>query len=148
MNEDRVRAQLAVDEGKRLKVYRDSLGLPTVGIGHLVRPSDNLKVGDVISEARCNELFSQDFARTVSACKARISGWDTFPGEVQEILVNMAFNLGIDGLLAFKNTLRHIRERNYAAAARGMSQSLWAKQVKSRATRLIDRMEALATSTT
>ena len=56
------------------------------------------------------------------------------------ILVNMSFNLGLKGLLGFKNTLRFISEKNYEQAASNMKQSLWARQVKVRADELIERM--------
>ena len=56
------------------------------------------------------------------------------------ILINMAFNLGLKGLLGFKNTLRFISEKNYEQASRNMLQSLWAKQVKVRAEELAERM--------
>ena len=46
---ERLRKQLAIDEGERLDVYNDHLDQPTVGIGHLVLPTDNLALGDNIS---------------------------------------------------------------------------------------------------
>ena len=48
---------MALREGRRNDVYLDTLGKPTVGIGHLVVAADNLKVGDVISDARVSDLF-------------------------------------------------------------------------------------------
>jgi hypothetical protein len=47
-------------EGCRTTVYSDSRGLPTVGIGHLVVPADNLQLDDVISMDRVNALFASD----------------------------------------------------------------------------------------
>lgn len=135
--------QLRVDEGQRLTVYKDTKGLPTVGVGHLVRPLDRLSVGDIISQDRANEWFYYDVLRTLLACETRIEGWSDFPGEVQEILANMAFNLGIDGLLTFKNTLACICRRDYAGAANGMENSRWYKQVGYRSKRLVARMRAL-----
>ena len=52
----------------------------------------------------------------------------------------MAFNLGVQGLLKFRNTLGMVRDGDYDGAARGMLASLWARQVKGRATRLADQM--------
>lgn len=57
------------------------------------------------------------------------------------ILINMAFNMGIKGLLGFRNTLRYISEGNYKQAGANMRKSLWYKQVTSRAERLAKRME-------
>lgn len=58
----------------------------------------------------------------------------------QTILINMAFNMGLLGLLKFKNTLRYIKEGNYAQAAANMKQSLWYRQTGSRAVELVRRM--------
>ena len=46
----KIRVKMIKEEGIKREVYLDSLGKPTVGIGHLVRPEDNLKVGQVISQ--------------------------------------------------------------------------------------------------
>lgn len=54
----------------------------------------------------------------------------------QDALFNMAFNLGVEGLLQFKNTLAAIKAGNYVGGADGMLQSLWARQVGNRAARL------------
>ena len=56
------------------------------------------------------------------------------------VLINMAFNMGVQGLLGFKNTLRYISEKNYNQAAANMRKSLWAQQVGRRALELSDRM--------
>lgn len=143
MNIARLMNQLKEDEGVRLKVYKDTRGLPTVGVGHLVIPADMLHVGDRITQERCDQLFEADLLRTLTACAREIEGWDTFPEEVQEILANMAYNLGIVGLLKFKRTLGYIRDGAYDLASHGLEDSLWYKQVKNRAKRLIARLRAL-----
>jgi lysozyme len=56
------------------------------------------------------------------------------------VLVNMAFNMGINGLLGFKHTLELVRTGNYADAADAMLNSKWAEQVGPRAKRLSEQM--------
>lgn len=56
------------------------------------------------------------------------------------VLINMAFNLGMAGLLKFKNTLAFVKAQNYEQAARNMEQSLWYTQVGHRARELVKRM--------
>jgi lysozyme len=58
----------------------------------------------------------------------------------QAVLLNMSFQLGIAGLLSFKNTLLLIRAGDYEAASKGMLQSLWASQTPIRAKRLSEQM--------
>ena len=40
MNLEKLREQLAIDEGKVLEIYHDHLGYPTFGIGNLILESD------------------------------------------------------------------------------------------------------------
>jgi lysozyme len=144
MNRERLEAQLRVDEGLRLTVYLDTRGLATVGVGHLVHPADLLHVGDRITPARCQALFAADLGRTLADCEREVVGWQTFPGAVQEILANMAYNLGIVGLLKFYTLLHCVRVGDYAGAAAAMVQSRWYTQVGDRSRRLVARMRALA----
>ncbi len=58
------------------------------------------------------------------------------PELVQEVLLNMAFNLGVEGLLGFRQTLALLAARDYAGAAQSMLASRWAGQVGQRAARL------------
>lgn len=71
INTKRLMRQLEIDEGKKLKVYYDTEGLLTVGIGHLIKNTDppeirNLKVGDSITEDQCRELFNNDLAIAIA----------------------------------------------------------------------------------
>lgn len=70
-----------------------------------------------------------------------LSWYRAAPFVVKTILINMAFNMGIKGLLGFKNTLSYIRQGNYEQAATNMRKSLWYKQVSARAEELSKRME-------
>lgn len=57
------------------------------------------------------------------------------------VLINMLHNLGLKGLLGFKNTLKYMGEKAYKNAAANMRKSLWAKQVGRRAAYLSERIE-------
>jgi lysozyme len=56
-----------VTNGMILKVYLDSRNLPTVGMGHLVKSSDNLKVGDIISLEKARDFAKKDKFKAVNA---------------------------------------------------------------------------------
>jgi hypothetical protein len=56
------------------------------------------------------------------------------------ILINMGFNLGLVGLLKFRNTLAYVKAKEYNKAAANMRKSLWFKQVGRRAEELSNRM--------
>lgn len=144
MDIDALRKQLEIDEGKRLVVYLDSEGLPTVGIGHLVQEKDNLKLGDVISEERCIELFDKDVQIALASCHRVFPLFSRFPEEVKQIMANMMFNLGETRFRNFRKMIAAVENRDWKEAARQMEDSKWYRQVKSRGKRLVSRMEALA----
>jgi len=140
MDRKRLEAQLVEDEGKRLIVYKDSLGFPTVGIGHLVTKADGLFVGDTISDERCDALFQADLDNTIKFIQAyhqTLMAYEGQPDTVQEAIVNMCFNLGIKGLLGFPHFLADLAAKNYEAAAHELETSLWSKQVGARAARIV-----------
>lgn len=76
-----------------------------------------------------------------SALVKALSWYNSASFVTKTILINMAFNMGIKGLLGFRNTLAYVGQKNYAAAATNMRKSLWYQQVTNRAERLAKRME-------
>ena len=139
----RLRNELAVDEGKVLKIYKDHLGYPTFGIGHLVIKEDpeyNQPVGTPVSEQRVNEVFDKDIMTTINDCKKLYSDFLYLPEEAQLIIANMMFNLGYNRLSKFRNMKKAVDERDWNRAADEMMDSTWYKQVTKRADRLVNRM--------
>ena len=105
-------------------------------------PEYGLMVGDSVSKERVQEAFEADLAVACNECSVLYSwDWDQFPEEVQEILVNMLFNLGRPRLTKFKKMNANLRNRNWAAAAIEGRDSRWYRQVGNRAERLMTRME-------
>lgn len=62
------------------------------------------------------------------------------PFVIQTVFLNMIFNLGRVRLSKFENTLRFLRERNYAQVADNLEKSLWHRQVGGRAVELVERV--------
>jgi len=147
MNREAVFEQLKIDEGVVYEIYNDHLGYPTFGVGHLVLESDpehGQPVGTPVSEERVRECFERDLDTAISECVVLYGdAWEGFPGEVQEVLVNMLFNLGRPRLSKFKNFNTKLTEGDYAGAAPEGLDSLWARQVGARADRLMARLEAV-----
>lgn len=146
MNREAIYEQLKVDEGVVYEIYEDHLGYATFGVGHLVLESDpehGQPVGTPVSEDRVRECFEKDLDTAISECVVLYGAetWDNFPGEVQEVLVNMLFNLGRPRLSKFKNFNTKLIEGDYAGAAPEGLDSLWARQVGARANRLMERLE-------
>ena len=135
--------QLKIDEGIVYEIYKDHLGYPTFGIGHLVLDSDpeyGQEVGTPVSEERCLEVFDHDLEVTVNECKVLFPDFDEKLDEVQEILINMMFNMGRTRLSKFKKFIGALNEENYDEAANQLMDSRWYHQVGNRSVRLVERM--------
>jgi len=147
MNLERLQEDLATDEGVVYEVYLDHLGLPTVGIGHLILESDpeyGAEVGTPVTEERVTELFQQDCEIVLADCQILYPDFDDLPEEAQLIIANMMFNMGRPRLSKFKGMKRGVDTRDWDTAADEMVDSGWYRQVTNRAERLVKRMRALA----
>ena len=148
MNLDLLREELKTDEGVKYEVYLDHLGLPTCGIGHLIKdtdPEQGLEVGTAISEERVNELFDEDIQVTLQECRYLYEDFDDLPEEAQRIIANMMFNLGRPRLSRFLKMKQHVDNRDFISASEEMKNSKWYRQVTNRAERLCQRMEDIET---
>ncbi len=145
MNRESVYDQLKIDEGVEYEIYKDHLGYPTFGVGHLVLKTDyeyGKEVGTPVSVERVRECFEADLDIAISECDALYEEgvFGNLPGEVQEILVNMMFNMGRTRLSKFKKMHAAILEGNWTEAAKEGTDSLWYRQVTNRADRLMERL--------
>ena len=147
MNKDKLREEIAEDEGCKYEVYLDHLGLPTCGIGHLITEADEeygKPGGTVVEQDRVQNLFALDMAVTIDECKVLYPDFEDLPEEVQHIIANMCFNMGRPRLSKFKMMQAAVNARDWNEAAEQMIDSKWYTQVPNRARRLVDRMRALA----
>lgn len=132
-----LKRQLAGDEDKRKHVYKDHLGYYTIGIGRLV---DDRKPGSGLRESEIEFMLNNDVDDRMNELTKRIPWFQDLDDARKGVLLNMSFQMGVDGLLGFKNTLAMVESGDYISAARGMLQSLWARQTPERAARMADQM--------
>ena len=126
------------EEGYRELVYRCSEGYPSIGIGWKIgRKEDSLEsykfmsVSERIAEMKCSERISE--IRAELGAKLPFFFLQTIPR--QTMLISMAYQMGVDGLMGFKNMLKAIEDRDYSEAAMEGLDSRWAKQTPERAER-------------
>jgi len=143
-NIPRLMSQLRQDEGERLEVYKDSLGYLTAGVGHLVRSSDELKLGDKITQQQSDDWFKEDVEIAVKNCMSYIGyAYNFQPDVVQECLINMVFNMGVSSVAKFVQFLGLIQGKAYKTAAKDLEGTLWYKQVGSRAVRICNTLRSV-----
>lgn len=113
-------------------------GMPwTVGFGFTQGVTPDTRM----PREQAERMLEQKVADMDATLKNTLSWYDSASFVTKTILINMAFNMGVKGLLGFKNTLKYISEKNYVQAAANMRKSLWYQQVTNRAERLAKRME-------
>ena len=129
--------QLRGDEDVRAQAYTDSLGYLTIGIGRLI---DARKPGSGLRPIEMDFMLANDIDERTVALTKLLPWLYLLDSPRQGVLLNMSFQLGVEGLMGFKNTLELIRKGQFAAAADGMLQSKWAVQTPARAGRLAEQM--------
>ena len=130
-----LKEQLIRHEGLRLTVYDCPAGYKTIGVGR------NLE-GKGVTEEEAMYLLDNDIKDFQESLSRELPWFDSLDECRRNILTNMAFNLGISGLLKFKNTLLAVENENWEEAASQMLDSRWAQQVGSRATELSGLMKS------
>lgn len=150
MNLSLLTTELMRDEGVVLTPYRCPAGKLTVGAGrnlddNPLSPAELAEIGHDARTApitRCQAayLLGNDIRRIMAALDKTIPWWSHLDEVRRRVLVNMAYNLGVGGLMEFHGTLRLLEIGHYKTAAITMLQSVWAGQVGRRATRLAEMM--------
>ena len=125
---ERIKAKIELEEGRESKMYRCPAGYNTIGIGHNL---DANGIGDKAIDA----IFEEDLEKVVKELDKKLAWWRDAPDNVQRVLVDLTFNMGMPRLLKFKNTLRLIKNRDYKKSSYALLKSLYAKQVRNRANR-------------
>lgn len=154
LNREVLRAELQRDEGNKLKAYKDTLGLWSIGVGRNLDRGDGgitkhetetLKITRAsclqkgITQAQCDALLDNDINAIMAALDVKLPWWRSLDPVRQRVMVNLGM-MGIgnanSGLLSFHNTLEATRTHRWEDAAKGLLASKYAKQVGARATRL------------
>lgn len=124
---------LISDEGYRKFKYQCTEGFWTIGIGFNIDAGMDLELAKIIAKYFIDK-------REAELTKA-LPWFSELDDNRKLALLNMAFQLGTEGLLKFKRTLEAIRQGKYKEASEYMLDSLWAKQTPPRARRMAKIIE-------
>jgi lysozyme len=136
---------LIYEEGLRLHPYLCPLGYWTIGVGHLIdcRKGGMLPPGIhcfPISEIAARQMLTDDIHKVHTGLVMNLSFWKDLSKVRQVCLISMAFQMGIQGLLGFKNMILDLSFEQWKHAAAEMLDSRWAKQTPKRARRISEAM--------
>ena len=126
--------QLIRHEGLRLKPYTDTVGKITIGVGRNLTDVGILK-------AEALSMLDTDIQQASDDLRRECPWVDNLDWARKAVLINMTFNMGIEKLLKFVQTLSAVESGEYKFAAAHMLDSVWAKQVGNRAIELSKIME-------
>lgn len=140
---DELTAQLKRDEGEVIEngrhvAYHDHLGYLTLGIGRLI----DARRGGGITEHEADYLLSNDIHARQRQLSDKLPWFSGLDQARRGALINMAFQLGVSGLLNFKKSLAHMERGNYRLAADEFLRSNWAKQTPIRANRVAEQIRS------
>jgi len=156
-NLDEVAKMIEKHEGKRNKVYPDTEGIPTIGIGFnlnrydarnklksLGLNYDSVRNGNQsLTDQQIYHLFKEDLNEAIGAAQSFLPNFNEHPAKVQGVVINMAFNLGANRLASFVKFKEALINKDYSAAANEMIDSKWYKQVGNRSIELENIMNGV-----
>lgn len=120
-------------EGLRLKPYRDTEGILTVGYGRNLEKGISQRVADLLFEEDMNDVYHDcnklDWYRRLTPAR-------------QAVIENMIFNLGYTKFRGFKKTIQYIKDKDFIGAGNEMLRSRWAEQVGNRSVELAQMMQS------
>lgn len=138
---DAIKQMIIKHEGLRTRPYKDSLGLWTVGVGHLIGDGKSLpdNMNREFSKDEVMAMFEQDFAHHYAIAQ-NTPGWDKASETAKGAMIDLAFNMG-QWWKKFPNTAKALAAGDWSAAAAGLRDSKWASQVKGRAATITAMIE-------
>lgn len=134
LDREKLTKQLIDEEGVCLFAYPDAQGFTTIGIGHLI---DHRKGGSIDIDT-AYYILNKDIDEKCRQLDVYIHWWRDHNEVRQRLMVDLAFNLGIEGLLRFHNTLQCWQSGDYDGAANHLLDSKVAREQN------IDRYQKLA----
>ena len=144
MNMDRLKDSVKQHEGYRNKVYLDTLGKRTVGVGHLC-VEDFWEDDKEYEEKFLMEILQKDLQQAIRGARSLMEehGCADIDEKAEEILIEMVFQLGMTGVSKFKNMWKALAEKNYIGASYEMLDSRWSKQTPNRAKAMAKTMKEI-----
>lgn len=120
-------------EGIKLKLYKDSLGLWTIGCGRLLDPS----MGGSISQDEALLMLDNDMAKAYDNC-AKYPWFSGLSEPRKAAVINLMFNLGAPRFAGFKHFIAAMAAGDYGTAADELVDSKWYHQVARRGPEIVN----------
>ena len=128
--------RLKAFEGYRRHAYHCSLDHLTIGYGTMIEEGGH-GVPEYIAE-----LLLRDYLQTIETRLKAHDWYSALDTARQHCILEMAYQMGVEGVLGFRNMIAALERGDYAEAANQALDSLWAKQTPNRARDVAERLAA------
>ena len=115
-------------------VYKDSLGIDTIGYGFAIKDLE-------LDEDICDIILERKLHNLEDSVNFKFSWYKYMPQEIKDVVMEMCYQLGVTGVSKFKKTLAHLQNKRWEEASVEMLDSLWARQTPNRAKELSNRVK-------
>jgi len=132
----KLKTKIKKNEGFRDGAYLDILGFLTIGYGHLIKKHDNFLLKKKYTKFFLLKVFNDDFKKTIIDYSKNYKN-DKHPKNIQEIYIEMIFQMGIKKQKKFVKMNQYIKKKQLFMASLEMKKSLWFKQTPKRVDILI-----------
>ena len=122
---DKLIEQIKAHEGYRKKVYQCTEGYDTIGYGFAIKDLE-------LTEEICDSILKEKLIKLYSRAEKQFPFFNNLPVDIQDVLLNQCYQMGVTGVSKFKKMLKAMDERDWNRAADEMLDSRWAKQTPNR----------------
>ena len=144
--------QLVKHEGYKKHIYKDTKGIPTIGIGFNLNDKNNQRIlakygisnhelRNGLSDMEIRQLYNDTVQIAIKNAKHFAPNFDSLPSNAQLALIDLSFNLGANKLNEFKNLKHAVANKNFHAAAAALKDSKWYRQVGNRGIDLVNQLK-------
>ena len=117
-------------------VYKDSLGIDTIGYGFAIKDLE-------LDEDICEIILERKITQLIDRINNKFSLYKYMPQEIKDIVTEMCYQLGVTGFSKFKKTIAYLQDKKWEEASVEMLDSLWARQTPNRAKEMSNRVKKL-----
>ena len=115
-------------------VYKDSLGIDTIGYGFAIKDLE-------LDEDICEMILERKLKNLKDRVRVRFEWYRYMPPQIQDVIMEMCYQLGVTGFSKFKKTILFLQNKQFHDASQEMLDSLWARQTPNRAKELSNRVK-------
>ena len=117
-------------------VYKDSLGIDTIGYGFAIKDLE-------LDEDICEIILERKLSQLIDRIHNKFNWYKYMPQEIKDIVTEMCYQMGVTGFSKFKKTIAYLQDKKWEEASVEMLDSRWAKQTPNRAKEMSNRVKKL-----